>query len=105
MGVQSGVPIRVLHNLMPGARVQHPVHGDGVVSEILPLDKRNKPYKIVFDNGEIHHYSMLSATKFMKWEALQQHDEGAVGMESRNATHVLAAEDRPKMLREAHQSG
>ena len=63
--MQSGVSTRVLHNILPKARVHHPVHGDGVVAKILPHDKRNKPYNIVFDNGESHHYSMQSAAKFI----------------------------------------
>ena len=89
MSVQYGVPVRVLHDLLPGVRVQHPVHGDGVVAEILPRDKRNKPYKITFDNGEIHNYSISSAAKFMKDQAAVKHDEGAVEMTSMDDPHVL----------------
>ena len=65
MGVQTRVLTSALHSLSPGARVRHPDHGDGVVAEILPLDKRNEPYRIAFDNGESHQYSMQLAAEFI----------------------------------------
>ena len=65
MGVQTRVLTSALHSLSPGARVRHPDHGDGVVAEILPLDKRNEPYRIAFDNGESHQYSMQLAAQFI----------------------------------------
>ena len=70
--MQSGVPTHVLHDPFPGATVHHPVRGTGAVTEILRHDKRNKPYKITFDNGETHHYSMQSAAKFMTDKRLLQ---------------------------------
>ena len=45
-----------------GARVQHPTRGDGTV-HIVTNDSRSKPYKVKFDNGEVHQYSEESAAK------------------------------------------
>ena len=72
MSLQTGILTRVLHDLLPGAKVRHPVHGDGVVREILPHDKRNKPYKIAFSNGETHNYSMQSAAKIVSCKQLKE---------------------------------
>ena len=89
MNLQSGVHVQVLHNLLPGMRVQHSVHGDGVVVGVEPRDKRNRPYKVTFDNGEVHHYSIRSAAKLIGGQVAKQQIEGTTTeMGSRNAAPV-----------------
>ena len=38
---------------MVGLRVNHPKRGKGTIIEVIPGDKRSKPYKVAYDNGEI----------------------------------------------------
>ena len=40
-----------------GSRLQHPTRGEGTVVQILANDPRGKPYKVKFDNGEVHQYN------------------------------------------------
>ena len=46
-----------------GARVQHPTRGAGSVVEIDSSARRNKPYKVRFDSGEVQHYSEETSAK------------------------------------------
>ena len=52
----NGKPLRV------AVRVVHPTRGGGIVDEIR-MNDRDKPYKVRFDNGEVHYYSQDSLTK------------------------------------------
>ena len=38
---------------MVGLRVDHPKRGQGTIIEVIPDDKRSKPYKVAYDNREI----------------------------------------------------
>ena len=51
--LQSGYPFWALHSFLPGTRIQHPTRGLGVLADVISVSKRDKPYKIVFDNGEV----------------------------------------------------
>ena len=49
--------------MLPGMAVEHPSRGAGIVIEIDREDERGKPYKIKFDDAEVHHYSEHSLGK------------------------------------------
>ena len=49
--------------VLPGMAVDHPLRGAGIVIEIDREDERGKPYKIKFDDAEVHHYSEHSLGK------------------------------------------
>ena len=40
-----------------GTRIEHPLHGGGIVVEVNSNDKRHKPYKVLFDNAEVDRYN------------------------------------------------
>jgi hypothetical protein len=61
-----------LEALVEGARVLHDGRGPGYITEVDLNDPRGKPYRVVFDSGEVHSYSMLSAAK------LKVHHDGEV---------------------------
>jgi hypothetical protein len=44
-------------------RLYHEVHGYGRIAEIVKDDPREKPYRVTFDSGEQHCYSVQSAVK------------------------------------------
>jgi hypothetical protein len=46
-----------------GARLLHQVHGMGRLERVDLDEPRGKPYFVIFDNGESHHYSAASMTK------------------------------------------
>jgi hypothetical protein len=56
-----------LELLAPGVRVFHEVQRHGQVAEIVPDDEHgkldSKPYRVLFDTGEMHAYSAASAAK------------------------------------------
>ena len=54
---------RLEHQLRVGLQVAHPVRGIGKIVDIDWDDDRDKPYVVLFDGGETHHYSEESATK------------------------------------------
>jgi hypothetical protein len=63
--------------LFEGTRVFHASRGNGTVMEIDMKDERGKPWRIVFDNGEEHHYSEHSLTsgKFFLHEDTDEKDD------------------------------
>jgi hypothetical protein len=46
-----------------GARMLHDEHGSGYIAEVNLNEKRGKPYRVRFDSGEVHAYSLSSALK------------------------------------------
>ena len=52
-----------LELLEKGVRVFHKGHGTGRITEIDPTSTRGTPYRVLFDNGEMHSYSAASAAK------------------------------------------
>jgi hypothetical protein len=52
--------------LVKGTRVIHPTRGSGVIATLDYDDSRHKPFVVQYDNGEIHHYSVASATKLTR---------------------------------------
>ena len=67
--------LTVQQSLKLGTRVEHPQRGLGVVEDVIPDDPRDKPYKITFDNGESHQYSLESAAKLRVVESSGSGDE------------------------------
>jgi hypothetical protein len=41
----------------------HDEHGSGYIAEVNLNEKRGKPYRVRFDSGEVHAYSLSSALK------------------------------------------
>jgi hypothetical protein len=59
----DGLPV------MPeGSRVVHPTRGAGVVARIDHHNFRDKPFRVEYDNNEVHHYSMRSLMKLVMME-------------------------------------
>ena len=56
-------PSRQLELLEEGVRVFHEGRGSGRLLKVVPEDERGKPYRVQFDNGEVHSYSAASAAK------------------------------------------
>jgi hypothetical protein len=54
---------RAIPPLAKGCRVSHPTNGLGVLTAVVQDDARGKPYHVLFDSGETHHYSVESASK------------------------------------------
>ena len=36
-----------------GQKIEHAIHGFGVIADVNPDDERGKPYLVKFDNGEV----------------------------------------------------
>jgi serine/threonine protein kinase len=51
-----------------GTRIVHPVHGPGAVVKFDSKDPRGRPIHVLFDSGEIHHYTLESASKKLRLE-------------------------------------
>jgi hypothetical protein len=59
----GGLPV-----IPEGSRVVHPTRGAGVVACIDQYDPRDKPFRVEYDNNEVHHYSMGSLKKLVMME-------------------------------------
>ena len=59
----GGLPV-----IPEGSRVVHPTRGAGVVVRIDQYDPRDKPFRVEYDNNEVHHYSMGSLKKLVMME-------------------------------------
>ena len=68
---KTRVPVPVLERPAVGTRVDHPVHGEGVVVELME-DGRTR---VEFDNGESHRYHMQSMEKLadeLPWQVTHE---------------------------------
>ena len=59
----GGLPV-----IPEGSRVVHPTRGAGVVARIDEYDARDKPFRVEYDNNEVHHYSTGSLKKLVMME-------------------------------------
>ena len=76
-----------------GTRVEHPTRGSGLIEEVS-INDRGKPYKVKFDNGEVHYYSHESA---MKLKTAKTNF-----LNTQRAKHVANEEDILNMMQGAH---
>jgi hypothetical protein len=56
----GGLPV-----IPEGSRVVHPTRGAGVVARIDEHDPRDEPFRVEYDNNEVHHYSIGSLKKLV----------------------------------------
>ncbi len=59
----DGLPV-----IPEGSRVVHPTRGAGVVARIDEHDPRDKPFRVEYDNNEVHDYSMGSSKELVMRE-------------------------------------
>jgi hypothetical protein len=68
-----------------GTRVVHPLRGGGRVLKIDLDDPQDRPIHVIFDDGEVHHYSLASAAA--KLEQVEQ-----TWVRTSSVKHVFASE-------------
>jgi hypothetical protein len=87
-----------LEALVEGARVLHDGRGPGYITQVELNDPRGKPYRVAYDSGEVHSYSMLSAAKLQV-----HHDDEANG--ERRPVKALSVTVLSPREEDAHDDG
>jgi hypothetical protein len=57
----GGLPV-----IPEGSRVVHPTRGAGVVARIDEYDAKGKPFRVEYDNNEVHDYSVGSSKELVR---------------------------------------
>ena len=91
----GGLPV-----IPEGSRVVHPTRGAGVVARIDQYDARDKPFRVEYDNNEVHLYSIGSSKKLVMMEEAR-----TPPMPGDDRSPVHAGEDRSPVHATIHIDG
>ena len=91
----DGLPV-----IPEGSRVVHPTRGAGVVARIDQYDPRGKPFRVEYDNNEVHLYSIGSSKKLVMMEEAR-----TPPMPGDDRSPVHAGEDRSPVHATIHIDG
>jgi hypothetical protein len=93
--------LQLASTLVAGQQIEHTKHGRGVVVAVNFSNPSRKPYRVKFENGQSHNYSMTSASKLkIIGEADSSAAQGSLLRLSSFAQGVMEAVGSPALASE-----